>query len=126
MFFIRAYSSDASDNLPSLCMEALAGDEMMTRCLVEGVENLQLEFGIDTDEDGTPNQYIPAPTTAQLDNAVAARVHLLLRSIGQLSGHVDDRDYRLGQKMVPAAHDAYMRRVISSTVVLRNQLIPAG
>ena len=126
VFFIRVYSSERSDNIPSLCMEALAGDAMTTRCLVEGVENLQLEFGIDTDDDGAPNRYIPAPTTAQLENAVVARIHLLLRSIGQLSGHVDDRDYRLGPKTLPAAHDAYMRRVISSTVVLRNQRAPAG
>lgn len=126
VFFIRTYSSERSDNIPSLCMEALAGDEMTTRCLVEGVENLQLEFGIDTDDDGAPNRYISAPTTTQLENAVTARVYLLLRSIGQLSGHTEDRDYHLGQTRLPAAHDAYMRRVISSTVVLRNHLISAG
>ncbi|CAA0097236.1 Uncharacterised protein [Halioglobus japonicus] len=126
VFFIRAYSSEPGDDIPSLCMETLAGDEMTTRCLVEGVENLQLEFGIDIDGDGAPNQYISAPTTAQLENAVAARIHLLLRSIGKLSGHEDDRDYRLGQKMLPATHDTYMRRVISSTVVLRNYITPIG
>jgi type IV pilus assembly protein PilW len=126
VFFIRAYSSESSDNLPSLCMEALAGNEMTTRCLVEGVENLQLEFGIDTDSDGAPNQYVPAPTTAQLENAVVVQVHLLLRSIGQLPGYSDDRDYHLGQTIQPATHDAYMRRVMSSTVVLRNQLTPLG
>ena len=126
IFFIRTYSTESGDNLPGLCMEALAGDEMTARCLVEGVENLQVEFGIDTDDDGTPNQYMAAPTEQEMGNAVTARVYLLLRSIGTLPGYQDDKTYHLGQKVLPAEHDGYLRRVISSTVVLRNQIPPTG
>ena len=96
------------------------------RCLVEGVENLQVEFGVDTDEDGVPNRYIAAPTAAQLQHAVAVKIHLLLRSIGTLPGHRDDKTYRLGVKALPATHDAYLRRVLSSTVLLRNHIAFTG
>jgi type IV pilus assembly protein PilW len=126
VFFIRTYSTQSGDNIPGLCMEALAGDEMTARCLVEGVENLQVEFGIDTDDDGTPNQYIAAPTEEEMGNAVTARVYLLLRSIGTLPGYQDHKTYHLGQKVLPAEHDGYLRRVVSSTVVLRNQIPPTG
>lgn len=126
VIYIRSYSSEVSDGVPTLCMETLAGDEMASRCLVEGVENLQLEFGIDTDGDGVPNRYTPDPTEAELKRAVAAKIHLLLRSISELSGHSDNKTYRLGQKVLPAAHDAYLRRVHSSTVVLRNHIAPTG
>ena len=126
IFFIRKYSEERGDAIPSLCMETLAGDALTARCLVEGVENLQVEFGVDTDEDGVPNRYIAAPTAAQLQHAVAVKIHLLLRSIGTLPGHRDDKTYRLGVKALPATHDAYLRRVLSSTVLLRNHIAFTG
>ena len=126
IFFIRTYANESGDNLPSLCMEALAGDEMTSRCLVEGVENLQIEFGIDSDDDGVPNQYVASPTPLQMRRAVSAKIYLLLRSIGTLPGHQDSRTYRLGQKVLSATQDAFLRRVLSSTVVLRNHIAPTG
>jgi Tfp pilus assembly protein PilW len=126
ILFIRRYSEERGDAIPSLCMETLAGDAFTARCLVEGVENLQFEFGIDTDEDGVPNRYLPAPTAAQMQNAVAVKIHLLLRSIGTLPGHRDDKAYHLGAKSLSATHDAYLRRVFSSTVLLRNHIAFTG
>jgi type IV pilus assembly protein PilW len=126
IIFIRRYSEDGGDGIPSLCMETLAGDAFTVRCLVEGVENLQLEFGIDTDDDGVPNRYLAAPAAAQMQHAVAVKVHLLLRSVGTLPGHRDDKTYRLGAKTLPATHDAYLRRVLSSTVLLRNHIAFTG
>jgi type IV pilus assembly protein PilW len=126
ILFIRKYSEEPGDAIPSLCMETLAGDALTARCLVEGVENLQVEFGVDTDEDGVPNRYIAAPTAAQLQHAVAVKIHLLLRSVGTLPGHRDDKTYHLGVKALPATHDAYLRRVLSSTVLLRNHIAFTG
>jgi type IV pilus assembly protein PilW len=128
IIFIRKYSDSGNedDDVPSLCMETLAGDAMTMRCLVEGVENMQLEFGIDTDADGVPNQYKSAPTGDEMRLAVAAKIHLLLRSINKLPGHHDEKIYTLGQKILPAKHDPYLRRVFSTTVLLRNRLEPIG
>lgn len=128
IIFIRKYSDSGleGDDIPSLCMETLAGDAMTSRCLVEGVENMQLEFGIDTDADGVPNQYKSAPTGAEMQYAVAAKIHLLLRSISKISGHQDDKTYTLGQKILTAKHDAYLRRVVSTTVLFRNRIEPIG
>ena len=107
-------------------METLAGDAMTSRCLVEGVENMQLEFGIDTDADGVPNQYKSAPTGDEMRHAVAAKIHLILRSISKIPGHQDDKTYTLGQKILTAKHDPYLRRVFSTTVLLRNRIEPVG
>ncbi len=124
--FIRAYANDKDDGIPSLCMETLAGAAMTSRCLVEGVENLQLEFGIDADDDGVPNQYTAAPAATEMQRAVAVRIHLLLRSISKLTGHHDDKSYHLGQKVLAARGDAYLRRVLSATVLLRNHAAVGG
>ena len=128
IFYIRRYSDsgDTDDGIPTLCMENLAGNAVTSRCLVEGVENMQFEFGIDTDDDGVANQYKVAPTGAEMEQAVTARIHLLLRSILEISGYRDDRSYTLGQKQVAAQHDAYLRRVFSTTVRLRNRTEPIG
>jgi hypothetical protein len=101
-------------------METLAGNGMTSRCLVEGVENMQLEYGIDYDDDGVPNRYVPAPDPGEMSRVVTVKIHLLLRSIAALAGHSDDKVYRLGLKEVPARRDAFLRRVFTSTVLLRN------
>ena len=128
IFYIRRYSDSGKtgDGIPTLCMENLAGNAVTSRCLVEGVENMQLEFGIDTDDDGVANQYKVAPTGAEIDRAVTARIHLLLRSILEIAGYRDDKTYALGQKVVAAQHDGFLRRVFSTTVVLRNKIEPIG
>jgi len=107
-------------------MESLAGNAVTSRCLVEGVENMQLEFGIDTDDDGVANQYKVAPTGAEMDQAVTAKIHLLLRSILKIAGYRDDKTYALGQKVVAAQRDGFLRRVFSTTVHLRNRIEPVG
>lgn len=126
--FVRKFSDPGidGDDIPSLCMETLAGNAMTARCLVEGVENMQLEFGIDTDADGVPDQYKSAPHGEEMQLAVTAKIYLLLRSISEVSGHRDDKTYTLGQKILTAKHDSYLRRVVSATVFLRNRIAPIG
>lgn len=124
IFFIRRYSEAdfQGDAIPTLCMETLAGDEMTLRCLVEGVEDLQFEFGIDTDADGVPNQYKSAPTGAEMKHAVIVKIYILLRSTSTIPGYHNKKSYTLGQKTLPARHDSYLRRVISSSILLRNRI----
>ena len=98
---------------------------MTTRCLVEGVEDMQLEFGIDTNDNGVPNQFVADPNTPDIDNAVVARVYLLLRGNSEISGYTNNKSYNLGQKVVAAKNDAYLRRVMTTTVQMRNALLPS-
>jgi type IV pilus assembly protein PilW len=128
IFYIRRYSdsTDLSDPVPTLCAETLVGQHMGTRCLVEGVENIQFELGTDSDGDGVANRYVAAPLKAELRRAVSVRIHLLLRSIQPIPGYRDDRVYHLGQELVAAPQDAFLRRVFSTTVNLRNQRLPLG
>ena len=93
-----------------------------TECLVEGIENLQVEFGVDSNN---PPDYIPefftaTPTATQLETAVAARIYLLSRSINELPGYTNDKTYVLGETTVAAADDGHYRRVLQTTVMLRN------
>ena len=66
---------------------------------MEGVEDLQFEFGIDTDADGVPNQYKSAPTGAEMKHAVMAKIHILLRSVSMIPGYDDKNLIHWGRKL---------------------------
>jgi type IV pilus assembly protein PilW len=127
VFYVRKYSA-AGDGVPTLCVQRLEGDDMTERCLVEGIEELHIEFGIDTDADGVANQYKVAPTAADISNAVVARVYLLVRSISELPDiqNQDSKTYKLGQRDIDAKNDGYLRRVFSTTVQIRNATLPVS
>lgn len=120
IFYIQDYSMADTDGIPTLCARELVEDDMVANCYVEGVEDMQIELGIDTDADGVPNQYKEDPTAAELSSAVTARVYLLVRSVNPVVGYTNSKAYNLGQKAVAAKDDAFMRRVYSTTIKLRN------
>lgn len=119
IFFIQSFSNSAVDGIPSLCVESLQNSSFSKECFVEGIEDLQVEVGLDTDGDGYANQFIAAPTAAQLQDAVAVRLYILVRSINELNGYSNSKTYALGSKSV-TPNDGYLRQVYSSTVLLRN------
>lgn len=129
VFYLRDFSVTAGDGLPSLCQAHLDADSLpgfTSQCLVDGIEDLQIEFGIDTDGDFFADYYREAPTSTELSNAVSARLHVLARSISQVPQYLNDKSYRLGSKLVAPANDGFYRRVFSTTVVLRNPSNLAG
>lgn len=120
IFHVRRYSVEPADAIPTLCAAGLAASGMLTQCLVEGVEYLLLELGIDESGDGVPDYYLRHPTATELPWAVSARIHLLQRGLTPLEDYRDRRHYHLGQTSLDIAGDGYLRRVFSTTVQLRN------
>ena len=116
---VRIYSVQRDHSgVPQLCAESLAGNRMVSRCLVEGVEQLQVEYGIDGDGDGVPEQFVSSPLSGDLAGVVAARVHLLVRSVRPLADHRDRHPHDLGETRVPPANDRFLRTVMSRTVAI--------
>lgn len=127
IFFIRSYAVATGDGIPTLCVVTLVGKTMEERCLVEGVEDMQIVFGEDTDGDSVPNQYVSSPT--DLDAAVTARIYLLMRSVNELSGtaNINTKTYTIIPGSTPVTfNDNYLRRIFSTTVLMRNSILPAG
>lgn len=91
--------------------------------LVEGVENMQVLYGADTDAtpDGTPNYYVPAGTAGlNMNQVVSIRVSVLVRSMNDnLAAHPVAYTYN-GATVTPT--DRRIRRVFTSTIALRNRL----
>ena len=88
--------------------------------LVEGVENLQILYGVDTDSDDFPNQYLDADSVADFNDVVAVRIMLLMRSIDD-NVTEDQQTYTYNGATVTAG-DFRIRQVFSTTIALRNRI----
>lgn len=122
-YFIRQFYDVPADAIPSLCRMRLSGNTLETpQCLAEGIQDLHVQFGIDTDSDGYANQYLSEPTQAQVATAVTARIFVLARSSDTDSFYTNDKTYTLGDVSLGPFNDGFLRRVYSSTVVLRNTI----
>lgn len=100
--------------------------------LVEGIENLRVEAGVDDAPstanaltgfigDGAPDSFVAAPTLAQLPSVVAATLYLLARNTEPSLGYTDTKAYNLGLAGTTAvANDRYRRHVFNAAVRLSN------
>jgi type IV pilus assembly protein PilW len=66
--------------------------------IAEGVENMQVEYGVDSDGDGVPDgAFVTAPASAaDWANVVAVNLYLLVRNTESTPDHVDMKTYNLG------------------------------
>lgn len=99
--------------------------------LVEGIENMQVEYGIDTvlvglpagapyAGDGMPDAYVANPTAAQFSQVVAVRLHLLARATEPSAAYVDSKTYDLGLHGTITPADAYKRHLFTTVVRVQN------
>lgn len=90
--------------------------------LIEGLENLQLLYGEDTDEDGVPNQYIPAHFVGDWLAVVTVRVTIVVNSIDDVGGTtLPTHGCTLQHCVEGEQYDGLIRRAFTQTFQLRNQ-----
>jgi type IV pilus assembly protein PilW len=116
----------ASDGIPTLKRVEMINGALRTMSVAEGVENLQVEHGLDTDGDGVPDTYVTTDGVTgvapnQWQNVVAVRLHLLTRSTQATPGFTDSRTYQLGPDVAATTPaDGNKRTLMTSTVRLHN------
>lgn len=123
IYYVRNYADAAGDGVPTLCRKVLefgGTPTMNTECLARGIEDLQVEFGLDSDGDGEPNVYLAAPTLAQMQSAVAARIFVLARSAEEDAHYTNEKTYSISNAPDYTPADGYYRRVFSIHVGLSN------
>jgi type IV pilus assembly protein PilW len=135
----------AGDNIPTLKLAQLDASGITDASVIplaEGVENLQLEYGLDTGAtpDGSADEFTADPDTragcagaaaacsaANWAAVVAVRVHMLGRNTEPAAaGYTDRKSFTLGldangaANAIPAFNDRYKRHVYQSSVRLYN------
>ncbi len=122
IYFIRNYSNAPGDGVPALCKKVLrgAGPSMTTECIAAGIENLQIEYGLDLNDDGNPNVFLPNPTLVQMQSVVSARIFLLARTTEVDRRYQNNKTYTVSNAPAYAPGDDFHRRVVSTTVTIQN------
>jgi type IV pilus assembly protein PilW len=122
IYYIRQFANVPGDDIPTLCRKVLrgAGPSMTTECLATGIENLQIEYGIDTTGNGQPNAYLTSPTLAQIQDVVAARIFLIGRTTEVDPRYVNTKTYSISNSPDFVPNDNFHRRVFSTSVSIQN------
>jgi type IV pilus assembly protein PilW len=94
-----------------------------------GIENLQIQLGVDVDQDNTVDRYVNPgddiydPTAAGYvvgARIVTARIWMVVRGITIEPGIQDNRDFEPGDVDLGVQNDSYRRMQVSKTILLRN------
>ena len=124
--------------VPSLRVKTLTGGSLGPRItdreVMPGVEDLQVQFGVDTDRAGqtgwgSVDRYVH-PGDPMLDAAdpaylrearvLAVRVWVRVRAERPEQGYRNTTEYNYADRHRPATNDPFRRTVVTKTVLLRN------
>jgi len=122
IYYVRQFANAPGDGIPTLCRKSLrgAGPAMTTECIATGIENLQIEYGIDTTADGHPNVYMTNPSLDEIQSVVSARIFLLARTTDIDTRYVNNKTYSLSNSPDFVPGDSFHRRVFSTSVSIQN------
>ena len=117
--------------------ESPSVDQQSAQVLVGGIQHMEVEYGVDTDDDGSADRFTSDPATLadwtvthsgqtvdtaeeKWANVVAVQIHLLARSSDPTPGYTGTKTYQLGTTTLPPFNDGLSRHVYSSFVRLYN------
>lgn len=120
-------------NVPTLRRKALVVNggvsTIVDQEIAPGVENLQVQLGIDVDDDNTVDRYVNPgddiydPSAAGYipgARVITARIWLVVRGVAFELGVQDNRDYEPGDVDLGTFNDEFRRLQVSKTILLRN------
>jgi len=128
-------SSELINGVPTLRRHRLVGGGVAGLRIVDeevapGVENLQIQLGIDVNEDNSVDRYVnpgddiynPNAENGYLPGArvLTARIWMIVRGINIEPGLKDLRDYEPGDVDLGVQNDSFRRMQVSKTILLRN------
>jgi type IV pilus assembly protein PilW len=131
-YFINPATNTATNRcgggtVPSLYRMGLINGTPTVEEIAYGVENLQVQYGIDNLPaglgDGSVDSYVDAfdAADANWDRIIAVRIWLLVRAECPDTGYTNSTIYSMAGADLPAFNDSYRRKLYSSTVQLRNR-----
>ena len=129
LLFVRRYSRRAGDGIPALCRVRVSPGGLRlapVECLVEGVEMLQLQYGLDTDGDMRADRYVSVPSETEASQVMLARIFLLMRAVLPTAGYRNQNLYKVGSVDFQPPGDRFMRRLYSTSVLMRNSEVFRG
>ena len=88
--------------------------------IAEGVENLQVLYGLDKNNDSRVDQYVNADNVTSWNQIVSVQLAILVRSLRNVKTQAETKTYNLLDNVVITTNDKYQRAVFTTIVRLRN------
>ena len=130
---VNTYYVAANSNLipgvPTLRRKTLVAGGIVDQEVAPGVENMQLQFGVDVDEDNTVDRYVNPgdpiitlgdPAFIPGSRVMTARVWLVVRGVTPETGIQDNIVYAPADVNLGTFNDQFRRMQVSKTILLRN------
>jgi type IV pilus assembly protein PilW len=114
------YVDTAPNGVPSLYRRELDSGSaaVVSQELVQGVENVQVLYGEDLNNDSSPERYVNADDVGDWSRVTVVRLHMLVRSLIEVAQ--EPQQFRLaGTDYTPS--DRYLRQQFVSTIKIRNK-----
>lgn len=91
--------------------------------LVEGIERMEMRFGVDTTGDRIADTYETANSVggANWGNVITVSIALLVRSPDEYGVDLDSKTYTLLDNTFTAPNDRHVRQIFATTATLRNR-----
>lgn len=120
IWYIRSWCR-SGDGVPSLVRRYRDSSGVVTDCMAAGIEDLQIEYGLDTDGDLVAESYQSTDiTNANAQQLAAVRIHMLSRSVDPDRQYNNTRTYDIANAATYTPADSFYRRVYTTTVQTRN------
>jgi len=133
IYFIRESSIGTDGEVVPVLMQGRLqnnANPVSFNMLVEGIERIHFMFGVDTDDDGVVNAYMPSNEmqdtyweSSDNERILAVKMYVLVRSIRRDNNYSNDNVYQMGDMSFDANGDRYRRVLFSTTVALYNARI---
>ena len=118
VFYIR------DDVIPQLSRKVLFRDgtvmKLETENIAEGVEDLRVTLGYDSNSDGEVDTFKTPTTLTSWSDVQSVEVFMLTRSATKDVQYTDTKVYRLGGTTVGPKNDNYRRLISYASISLRN------
>lgn len=121
IYYVSTCSVCGTDTIPTLKMVEFVDGAQTVIPLVEGIENMQFDYGIAASStSSSAASYTTTPAAADWPNVVTVRVNLLARNNESTPGYTDTKTYTLGGAGTVAPGGAYKRHLYSQLVRVVN------
>ena len=125
-YYVSSGSSDGA-GFPSLRRKRLvAGPAVQDEEIIPGVEDLQVQYGVDADDSGAADRWLNAGEITEDMEVIAARIWLRVRARERDVAWNDTTLYRYANQdeTLPDAERPFRRVLVTKTIHLRNSVAP--
>ena len=90
--------------------------------IAENIQDLQFEYGVDTDGNGSPDAWQNASQVLNWDQVVAVRIYVFARTGRAEKDYINRHVYNFADRPLPHSyHDGYHRYFLERDVAMRNR-----